>query len=268
MPIMSGIEFAGRVRAELDVADTPIIFCTATLRVSEANSAAEQCGVAAVLIKPVEPQAVLDAVAAALDAGSSAPLPADVAERTFEFMDVAQPDYLQSLTALQSSLRETLDDAIGKADLQEHAHGAVARAGINALYPFSLRLEALLQLNVALTSERNPQAMLTLFCRSAQKIINCKYLALAILDRDRKHLRSITTRGLSNEVRNRFESIDGPACSARLSRRRRRFASRVTAQPTTADCRTFIRSCAAFLCCRSRLTPRCMRQAGFISPTN
>jgi diguanylate cyclase (GGDEF)-like protein/PAS domain S-box-containing protein len=208
MPTMSGIEFAGRVRAESDVADTPIIFYTATYRVSEATSAAERCGVAAVLIKPVQPQAVLDAVAAALDASPSALLPADVAERTSEFMDVAQPDYLHSLTALQSSLRETLDDAIGKADSHEHAHGAIARAGIRALYPFSLRLEALLQLNVALTSERDPQAMLALFCRSAQKIINCKYLALAILDRDRKHLRSITTRGLSNEVRNHFESID------------------------------------------------------------
>jgi len=208
MPTMSGVEFAGRVRADASVAKTPIIFYTATYRVSEANSVAEQCGVSTVLVKPVEPQAVLDAVAAELNIEQSATLSAEVVARSPEFLDAAQPGYLRSLTELQQSLRETLDDAIEQAESQKDEQGAIARAGINALYPFSLRLEALLQLNVALTSERDAQAMLTLFCRSAQSIINCKYLALGILDRDRRHLRSITTRGLSGEVRVQFESMD------------------------------------------------------------
>ncbi|HEV8517936.1 MAG TPA: response regulator, partial [Burkholderiales bacterium] len=208
MPTMSGVEFAGRVRADATVAKTPIIFYTATYGVGEANSVAEQCGVSTVLVKPVEPQAVLDAVAAELKIEPPATLSAEVAAQTPEFLDAARPGYLRSLTELQRSLRETLDDAIEQADSQQNAQGAIARAGINALYPFSLRLEALLQLNVALTSERDPQAMLTLFCRSAQSIINCKYLALGVLDRDRRYLRSITTRGLGGEIRDQYESMD------------------------------------------------------------
>ena len=91
MPTMSGVEFAGRVRADASVAKTPIIFYTATYRVSEANSVAEQCGVSTVLVKPVEPQAVLDAVAAELNIEQSATLYAEVVARSPEFLDAAQP---------------------------------------------------------------------------------------------------------------------------------------------------------------------------------
>jgi len=46
MPTMSGVEFAGRVRNDAQIAATPIIFYTATYRVSEANAVAQECGVA------------------------------------------------------------------------------------------------------------------------------------------------------------------------------------------------------------------------------
>jgi len=207
MPTMSGVEFASRVRAEAPIAATPIIFYTATYRVSEAQTAAHECGVSTVLVKPVEPQVVLDAVAAALGAAPPVRLSPEIAARTPESMDATLPSYMRNLSELQRSLRQKLDEAIEQVDSQQ-AGSAVARAGINALYPFSLRLSALLELNVALTPERDPQAMADLFCRNAQNIMNCKYLALGILDRDRKHLRSVTTRGLAADVRERFEAID------------------------------------------------------------
>jgi diguanylate cyclase (GGDEF)-like protein/PAS domain S-box-containing protein len=208
MPTMSGVEFAGRVRNDAQIAATPIIFYTATYRVSEANAVAQECGVATVLVKPVEPQTVLNAVTAALGAGSPVALSPELAARTSESMDATLPAHLRNLTELQRSLRRKLDEAIAQVDAQQTAEPSIARAGINALYPFSLRLAALLELNVALSSERDPQAMQTLFCRNAQNIMNSKYVGLGILDRDRKQLRRVTTRGVAPDVHARLTTMD------------------------------------------------------------
>src|SRR5262249_29517346 len=63
MPNMDGVELADCVHDDPAIAGTPIIFYTATFRVPEASVLAESCRVAAVLAKPAEPQAILDAVA-------------------------------------------------------------------------------------------------------------------------------------------------------------------------------------------------------------
>src|SRR4051812_39448547 len=66
MPKMGGIELADRIHGDPTTAHIPIIFYTATYRAPHARTLADACKVAAVLVKPAEPQAILDAVAAAL----------------------------------------------------------------------------------------------------------------------------------------------------------------------------------------------------------
>src|SRR6266571_4491109 len=72
MPTMDGIEFATRLHADSLIASIPIIFYTATYRLTEAKALAQACGVTTVLAKPSEPQAILDAVAATLGIDSAA----------------------------------------------------------------------------------------------------------------------------------------------------------------------------------------------------
>lgn len=70
------------------------------------------------------------------------------------------------------------------------------------------RLAALLELNVALSSERNPQAMLNLFCRGAQDLMRCRYTALGILHTDGRRLNCIATHGLSKATQAQLASTD------------------------------------------------------------
>src|SRR5437870_5454098 len=60
MPTMDGYEFVQKLRAEPELAATRVIFYSATYSVPEAESMARKCGVATVLPKPSEPQAIFD----------------------------------------------------------------------------------------------------------------------------------------------------------------------------------------------------------------
>src|SRR6185369_5584265 len=182
-------------------ADIPVIFFTATHRVPEARRLAQACGVTAVLSRPAEAEEILRAVEAVV---GSAPLPFASADFPAGIPGQALPAYLRKLTELQLSLRERLDQGNGhdSTSSPDNAEGALS------FQAFSLRLAALLELDIALSSERDPQALLSLFCRSAQDIMNCQYSALGILDSDGRRLKYVATRGLSEEVQARLTSID------------------------------------------------------------
>ena len=66
MPTMDGYEFVRQLRADPNFANIPVIFYTATYRDREARSLAKAAGVQYVLIKPAEPQVILNMVNAAL----------------------------------------------------------------------------------------------------------------------------------------------------------------------------------------------------------
>jgi signal transduction histidine kinase len=72
MPSIDGFEFARRLRSEPDIAQTRVMFYTATYLEAEARALAEACGVAHVLGKPAEPQLILDTIQLALGAPLSA----------------------------------------------------------------------------------------------------------------------------------------------------------------------------------------------------
>ncbi len=66
MPTMDGYEFVQLLRATPAIAATPVIFFSATYSLPELRTMAASCGVDTVLPKPADPQAILDAVDAAL----------------------------------------------------------------------------------------------------------------------------------------------------------------------------------------------------------
>src|SRR5687767_4051654 len=66
MPTMDGFQLVQQMRAEPDIAQTPVIFYTATYRVEEAKSLADACGVSVVIPKPSEPSLIVDTVNAVL----------------------------------------------------------------------------------------------------------------------------------------------------------------------------------------------------------
>jgi PAS domain S-box-containing protein len=62
------------------------------------------------------------------------------------------------------------------------------------------RLAALIDLGQQLAAATEPLTMLELFCKSARSIVGAKYAAVAVLDEDRKLIRSFLTSGMSPGV--------------------------------------------------------------------
>jgi signal transduction histidine kinase/FixJ family two-component response regulator len=76
MPTMDGYEFVRRLRADPEIAATPVVFYTATYQDSEARALAEKCGVRYMLSKPMDPEAMLRTVEEVLGLARVAPPPA------------------------------------------------------------------------------------------------------------------------------------------------------------------------------------------------
>jgi signal transduction histidine kinase len=62
MPEMDGFELVRQLRADPEIAQTRVMFYTAAYLEEEARTLAQSCGVAHILIKPAEPQAIIDTV--------------------------------------------------------------------------------------------------------------------------------------------------------------------------------------------------------------
>jgi diguanylate cyclase (GGDEF)-like protein len=199
MPKMGGIEFADRVHDDPTTAHTPIIFYTATYRAPQARVLADSCNVAAVIVKPAEPQAILDAVAAALGNGPAPALIPQTVTSYPSFLGAKLPPSLRDLAELQTRLRRALDDAVEHpgADTAVAEDDSVTQRSLHAL---SLRLARLLQLDLALSSERNPEEILRVFCRSAQDIISSRYVAVGMLNAEGHQLQHFAARGLDAET--------------------------------------------------------------------
>src|SRR5437762_2158693 len=66
MPTIDGYEFVRRLRGLPDVAQTPVIFYTASYHAREASKLARQCGVTDILTKPSEPDVMMAKIDAVL----------------------------------------------------------------------------------------------------------------------------------------------------------------------------------------------------------
>jgi signal transduction histidine kinase len=74
MPKMDGYELVRQLRLDPATAGVKVIFYTAAYLVDEVHKLAEGCGISHVLVKPTEPQIILDTVAAALAEGTPSPM--------------------------------------------------------------------------------------------------------------------------------------------------------------------------------------------------
>ena len=207
MPVMGGVEFADRLHADSTIAKTPIIFYTATYRDPQARALADSVKVSTVLIKPAEPQAILDAVASALDLGPAPSLVPETAATYPSFLAAKLPAYMRDLVSLQNRLRRMHDQAIE----QRPALSVPATDQEQISYSFqmlSLRLTKLLELSLALSSERYSENLLARFCVVAQDIMSCRYAAAGIFNADDRRLSRWGSAGFSDEDKRRLGQMD------------------------------------------------------------
>ncbi|MBL8057490.1 MAG: PAS domain S-box protein, partial [Anaerolineales bacterium] len=172
MPTMDGYDFVQRLRAEPDHSATPVIFYTATYLSREAEALARACGVLQVLYKPVEPQAVLEAVAAALAQPALAPAAA-AASFEREHAQLVSSTLIHNLDELEISNR---------------------------------RLALLVDLGLELAAERDPRHLLTRSLQATRQLVGARYAAAVILAEDSQSARVFATSGLDAETAGRQEA--------------------------------------------------------------
>jgi signal transduction histidine kinase/CheY-like chemotaxis protein len=195
MPTMDGYEFVRQLRADPAIAHTEVIFYTATFMEREARSLAQSCGVSRVLIKPTEPEEILQVIAQSLQGGTAAE-PA---------VDSAQFD------------REHLRLLTDKLALK-----------VNELEAANQRLSALTDLNLQLASEHDPHVMLDKVCRGARDLLGARAAVLVVRDKTDSGLTHVSSWGLAPEQAQGLQSLPadaGLAGRVMADGRARRFAA-------------------------------------------
>lgn len=144
MPSMDGFELVRRLRADKATCDTPVIFCTAHYLNREADSFAKAVGVNRILYKPLDPETVLVTVDDALGKPVTAKVTAD------------------SGTLDREHLR-LLNDKL--------------RANVDALQASNGKLNALVDLTVALSSAFEEKEILDRLCHVAREIFAARLVA-------------------------------------------------------------------------------------------
>ncbi|HEX8156817.1 MAG TPA: EAL domain-containing protein [Solirubrobacteraceae bacterium] len=109
MPAMDGYELVRALRSRSAGLQIPVIFCTATYALQEVRRLAKACGVSRVLVKPLEPQNVIQVVAEALEAGldSQLPLPPEAFHQ--EQLRVLNAKLIEKIEELEHSKRQTAE---------------------------------------------------------------------------------------------------------------------------------------------------------------
>ena len=191
MPTMDGYEFVRQLRSDPAIAATEVIFYSAHYREREARNLARATGVTRVLIKPCEPEDILQAIDEAL---AHAPQ-SKAAPPTQEF----DREHLRVMT-------DKLSEKVAEV---EGAHA---------------RLAALTDLNLQLASERDSNVLLEKVCRSARDLIGATYAVLCVNARNNGE-RAFFTSGIESSLAVKLQrpEIDcglfGSALADRHSRR-------------------------------------------------
>lgn len=183
MPTMDGVTLVRRLRADPRFKDIPVVFHTATYRVTEAKSMAEACGVRWVLAKPCDPEEIIAVVNAALGLSEASPLlPEPVDLRPLGFVGEHLGPYLRDLHELNARITTIVNRGVGLVS----PSGPIIRTalelseGLGGMERVSLRLSALIEAGMDLTTERDPGVLLKQFCRVAQNILCARFAVLGI----------------------------------------------------------------------------------------
>jgi len=177
MPAMNGIELAERLRADATTKHIPVIFYTAMYSASEAHLAVDTFAVAAVLIKPAEPQKILELVESVIGVAPNSP-------QNSPLSPVRMPDAALELTHPATALR--------------------------SLPTLNMRLAALLEMTITLSAERDSQRLLSQFCISAQNIMNVRSTAVGVESPDGVRIHA-TCNMPDNEVQAIFDIVKSDA---------------------------------------------------------
>ena len=174
MPVMDGYEFVRQLRNDPTVAGTTVIFFTASYHEREARALAESCGVRHVLIKPAEPEQILEVVDQAL---SMAQNPVPTPTQQFE------QEHLRLLTDKLSLSSDQLEAS-------------------------NQRLADLLEASRMLAAERDAAHMLARLCHAAREIIGAKLAFLGVLTEDKRLLKPLFVSGMDAKTSAAIGPID------------------------------------------------------------
>ncbi len=194
MPTMDGFEFVRQMRADPAIAETEVLFYTATYHEREARHLARGCGVARVLSKPSSPEDILVAIDESLRR--------DPSHNGTHVGDGFDRQHLQLITNKLHTASEDLQIS-------------------------NLRLSALIDLNMRLASEHDPETLLESVCRGARDLIGAKYAVLAVREKGDSSSIFSTTSGLEPAVTAALPPVridDGALGVVQRERRPRRFA--------------------------------------------
>ncbi len=184
MPVMDGVELARRVAGDPRFRDVPVIFYTATHRLSEARVIAATCGVTTVIPKPSEPQALLDAIHEQLG------LPPLALEGSADPPGHTAPGhsshggYFDEIDNLRQELAASLaaqPAAAGLDQLVANFDRSFAQA-----QGLSMRLAALIELGLDLPKQADSGRMLEMFCHAARDVMSAQIVGVCTLDDDRR----------------------------------------------------------------------------------
>ena len=103
MPRMDGYEMVRRLRNDPSIADTRVIFYTATYLKSEGIQLARACGVSHLIIKPSEPHDILDTVQTALSEDAVALSSASNEELSREHLHLITNKLAQKVQELENA---------------------------------------------------------------------------------------------------------------------------------------------------------------------
>lgn len=196
MPAMDGYELVRRLRGESALASTQVVFYTAHFHRSEAEKLAKALSVAHILTKPSEPEVVFSVVADALGAGA---LPPQGTQNLAGFTD-------EHVRVMTDKLAATVDELSIAND----------------------RLHALIDVNLELASQREPQALLDSVCRHARKLVAARCAMIAVTRTDSGETVTLSaTAGVSDLRR---DQLGAPGFSHGLTGRayRERESGRVS----------------------------------------
>lgn len=167
MPTMDGFEFAKSVRAEPAIANTKIVFYTATYRAQEARLLATACGVSTVIAKPADPQRVLDVVNEQLGIPAPRSIPQTAikppAQKQADSGELSRlgtvlTDYVNDLRGVKVQLDDLVDRGLELEQERDRLRGisTTFAQNLTKLHTTTARLYALVELGMDLSAERDP----------------------------------------------------------------------------------------------------------------
>lgn len=172
MPSMNGYEFVTALRKEPSLSKIPVIFHSASFLGREAHALGESCGVSLYILKPCDPEKILEVVHTAL----------------------GMPVELHVQSSLPPPERTTIPLLLD----------AFFRKG-RELDASTARLTALLELAMRFVGTRAVQHVLTQAAASAREILGSNYAAAGSLDGDGIDLQSVAVSGVSADLVSRME---------------------------------------------------------------